>query len=64
MNLTHLHLLLNHFPTIGMIVGLGVFIAGITTKSKDVTRASLGIFFFLALLSLPTFATGTAAQLA
>ena len=64
MNLTHLHLLLNHFPTIGMIVGLGVFIAGIATKSKDVTRASLGIFFFIALLSLPTFATGTAAQLA
>jgi uncharacterized membrane protein len=64
MNLVHLHLLLNHFPTIGMIVGLGVFVAGIATKSKDVTRASLAVFFFIALLTLPTFATGTAAQLA
>jgi uncharacterized membrane protein len=62
--LVHLHLLLNHFPTIGMIVGLGVFVAGIATKSNDVTRASLAIFFFIALLTLPTFATGTAAQLA
>jgi uncharacterized membrane protein len=64
MNLVHLHLLLNHFPTIGMIVGLGVFVLGLAAKSDDLKRASLVIFFFIALLSLPTFATGTAAQLA
>jgi len=64
MNLTHLHLLLNHFPTVGMIVGLGVFVAAILAKSDDLKRASLGIFFGIALLSIPTFATGTAAQLA
>jgi len=64
MNLTHLHLLLNHFPTVGMVVGLGVFVAAILAKSDDLKRASLAIFFFIALLSIPTFATGTAAQLA
>jgi uncharacterized membrane protein len=64
MNLVHLHLLLNHFPTIGMIVGLSVFIAAIMTKSDDLKRASLAIFFFIALLSIPTFATGTASELA
>src|SRR5712691_581295 len=63
MNLTHAHLLLNHFPTIGMIVGLGVFVLAIAAKSDDLKRASLGIFFIIALLSIPTFATGTAAQL-
>ena len=26
MNLAHVHLLLNHFPTVGMIVGLGVYL--------------------------------------
>jgi len=64
MNLTHLHLLLNHFPTVGMIVGLAVFVTAIVIKSDDVKRVGLGIFFFVALLSIPTFATGTAAQLA
>jgi len=64
MNLVHLHLLLNHFPTIGMIVGLGVFVMAIAAKSDDLKRASLGIFFSIALLSIPAFATGTAGELA
>jgi uncharacterized membrane protein len=64
MSLLHVHLLLNHFPTIGMVVALGVFVTAIAARSDDVKRASLGIFFFIALLSIPTFATGTAAQLA
>jgi len=64
MNLTHLHLLLNHFPTVGLIVGLSVFVAAIAIKSDDLKRVSLGIFFIIALLSIPTFATGSAAQLA
>ena len=64
MNLAHVHLLLNHFPTIGMIVGLGLFLSAIAAKSDDLKRASLVIFFSIALLSIPTFATGTAAELA
>ncbi|MBZ5634073.1 MAG: DUF2214 family protein [Acidobacteriia bacterium] len=64
MNLAHLHLLLNHFPTVGMIVGLGVFVVAIAAKSDDLKRASLLIFFGIALLSIPTFASGTAAELA
>jgi uncharacterized membrane protein len=64
MNLAHLHLFLNHVPTIGMIVGLGVFVGALAAQSDDLKRASLGIFFLIALLSIPTFATGTAAQLA
>jgi len=64
MNLVHLHLLLNHFPTIGMIVGLGLFVTAFAAKSDDLKRASLGVFFAMALLSIPTFATGTAAELA
>ena len=64
MNWTHVHLLLNHFPTIGMIVGLGLFLTAIVAKSDDLKRASLGVFFGIALLSIPTFVTGTAAELA
>jgi uncharacterized membrane protein len=64
MNLAHVHLLLNHFPTIGMIVGLGLFLVAIVAKSDDLKRASLVVFFAIALLSIPTFASGTAAGLA
>jgi uncharacterized membrane protein len=64
LNLAHVHLLLNHFPTVGMVVGLCVFLTSFVIKSDDLKRTSLGIFFFIALLSLPTFATGTAAELA
>jgi uncharacterized membrane protein len=64
LNLAHVHLLLNHFPTVGMIVGLGLFVAAIMAKSDHLKRASLVIFFGIALLSIPTFASGTAAGLA
>ncbi|HEY1759057.1 MAG TPA: hypothetical protein VGG72_27040 [Bryobacteraceae bacterium] len=64
MNLAHVHLLLNHFPTVGMIIGLGVFVTAIVSKSDDLKRTSLGIFFFISLLSIPAFVTGTSAKLA
>jgi len=47
-----------------MIIGLGLFLAAIVSKSDDLKRASLVIFFSIALLSIPVFATGTAARLA
>lgn len=47
-----------------MIVGLGVFLYGLIAKSDEVKRISLAVFFFIALLTIPTFVTGTAAELA
>jgi len=62
MDLSHLHLLLNHFPTVGMVVGLGLFLFSLLLKSDDLKRASLVIFVGIALLAIPTFVTGNAAQ--
>ena len=36
--LVHLHLLLNHFPTVGMIVGFGIFFLALVKKSEDLKR--------------------------
>jgi uncharacterized membrane protein len=47
-----------------MIVGLGVFVAALAAKSNDLKRASLFIFFLIALIALPTFVTGQSARLA
>lgn len=62
MNLAHLHLLLNHFPTIGFAVGLGLFLVSLFGKSHDLKRASLVIFVGIALLAIPVYMSGNAAQ--
>jgi hypothetical protein len=62
MNLAHIHLLLNHFPTIGTIIGIGLFVIGVMAKSNDLKRASLVVFLGIALITLPTYMSGNAAQ--
>ena len=62
LNLAHLHLLLNHFPIIGTIVALGLFLASFMGKNDDLRRSSLIIFAAIALIGLPTFFSGINAQ--
>jgi uncharacterized membrane protein len=61
-NLVHLHLLLNHVPTVGTIVALAFLLLGFAKRSEDMMRASLAVVFGIALLSLPAYMTGYAAQ--
>ena len=62
MNLAHLHLLLNHFPIIGTIIALGLFLASFFGKSDDLKRSSLIVFVGVALLTLPAFFSGVGAE--
>src|SRR5438094_1326427 len=62
MNLAHLHLILNHIPIIGTIIGLGLFILSLVGNTDDLKRASLMVFAGVALLALPTFFSGVGAQ--
>ena len=62
MNYEHLHLLLNHFPIIGMIIGVGLFLVSFVGKNKDLRRASYIVFVGIALITIPAFMTGFAAQ--
>src|SRR5437879_5829913 len=64
MNLAHLHLLLNHFPIIGTLIGLGLFAASFIGKNDDLKRASLIVLAVVALLALPAFFSGVGAQAA
>ncbi len=61
-NLAHVHLLLNHFPTIGFAVGFSLFIGSFVRKSEELKRASLVVLFLIALLAIPTYISGNAAQ--
>ena len=62
MNFVHLHLLLNHVPTVGTIVALGLLLLAFAKKSDDLTRGSFALFFAIALVSLPTYMTGYSAE--
>jgi len=61
-NLAHLHLLLNHFPTVGLAIALGLLLASLLKKSEDLQQASFVGFFLLGLVAIPAYLTGSAAQ--
>lgn len=62
MSLVHVHLLLNHVPTIGTIIALGLLLLAFARRSDELKRASFALFFAIALASIPTYVTGYAAQ--
>ena len=62
MDFPRLHLLLNHFPIIGTIVGLGLFLVSFDGKREELRRSSLIVFVVMALLTIPAFMTGAAAH--
>jgi hypothetical protein len=61
MNLAHVHLLLNHFPTIGFGIALILFFAALAGKKEDLKKTSFVIFFLIAAISIPTYMSGNAA---
>lgn len=62
MSTVHLHLLLNHVPVIGTIIGLCLLAYAALRKDEGLARASLGMFAILALVAIATFLTGEPAE--
>ena len=58
----HLHLLLNHIPTVAFGVAAALFLAGLVKKSEDLTQAGFVAFFLNALLAIPAYVSGNAAE--
>jgi uncharacterized membrane protein len=66
-NLSHLHLLLNHFPTVGLTVAYALLVISIVSDSdamkNDTMRpTAFGVLFGIAVMTLPVFTTGLAAE--
>jgi len=61
LNLAHVHLLLNHFPTIGFGIAFALFLIGLIGNNEDLKRTSLVVFFLIAALAIPTYLSGSAA---
>jgi len=60
-NVAHLHLLLNHIPTVGSVVALGLLILALVRRNEHLTHAGLEVLFAIAVLTLPAYMSGAAA---
>lgn len=62
MNEAHLHLLVNHFPIIGTILGLGILITGMLLKNNSVKNTAYILFIIAAVFSAFSMGTGEGAE--
>ncbi len=62
MNWAHAHLMINHFPVVGIFGATALLIYSLVRKSEEVKRVCFGLFVLLALITLAVFFTGQAAE--
>lgn len=60
----HAHVILNHFPTIGFVFALLIFILGLARDNAGMKRTGLVTFVICGILGAPTYVTGAAAMFA
>ena len=58
MSFLHLHLLLNHVPVIGAVLGVLLLAAAVMRRSDELGKAALVLFALLAATSVVVFLTG------
>ena len=61
MDMTHVHLLLNHVPTIGFGIALAMFVIALLMKNAELKRAALVLFVGVGMLTIPTYVSGNSA---
>ena len=62
MNLAHLHLIINHVPTVGSVAALGLLLLGYARRNDHLKQAGLEVLFVIAVLTLPVYVSGVAAH--
>ena len=62
MNDAHLHMVVNHFPIIGTIFGLGIAIAGLFFKNNVLKNTAYFIFIIAAIFGFLSMNTGEGAE--
>jgi uncharacterized membrane protein len=58
----HLHLVLNHFPILGALFGGILLLIGMIKQNKTLEKAGLITFIVIALITIPAYLTGEAAE--
>lgn len=62
MSFTHIHLFLNHFPVIGMVIGIALLAVALMRRSSELSKVSLGLFAALGAISVIVYFTGEPAE--
>jgi uncharacterized membrane protein len=62
MNWAHVHLMINHFPVVGILGALLLLIYALVRKSDEVRMVSFGLFVLIALITIAVFFTGQGAE--
>jgi len=55
---THLHLMLTHFPIVGILIGIGILIYGMFIKNDSVKKVALTLFIISGIFTIPIYFTG------
>ncbi len=61
MNWAYFHILINHFPIVGIIIGSLLLIAGLAFKNDGINLAGLGVIVLSALTAILAYQTGSPA---
>lgn len=62
MNMAHVHIVLNHVPSLGSIAGLFLLAVAIFTKHDGLKKFSMGVLVLVAIATLPTYISGNGAR--
>jgi hypothetical protein len=62
MTLAHLHLLLNHVPTVGTVIALALLIMALIRKNEGIKRLSLELFCVIGLVTVIAYVSGLGTQ--
>ena len=62
MDAAHAHLILNHIPVVGLGAALLLLLYALARKNDEMKKAALAGFVLLALVAIPVFLTGKAAE--
>src|SRR5215471_5764163 len=59
---SHVHMILNHFPTVGFVMALAFYVVALVMNNDGLKRSSLVVFVICSILGVPTYVTGAAAM--
>jgi uncharacterized membrane protein len=62
-NVAHLHLVLNHVSTVGLVVALALLLLALARRDEPLKHAGLEVLFVIAVVTLPVYMSGVAARL-
>jgi uncharacterized membrane protein len=62
MNGAHLHLMINHFPLVGLLFGLVILVVAQLRRNSDLARTGLVALVIIAIITIPAYLTGEPAH--